>query len=177
VLSISTGLTDTQRTGLLTGFLLLIPFPAFGVITSARSEQRARETREVQERRGGKLDRPGRVKSLDDLRALSLNQLGGYVADLFRRHGFLVDDYHFENRENLIEFNLRKDEQPWIVRVTVDDKVKQSAALQLNQYIRSQGITKGVLITSMEFQDQATRWAKDKPVALIDGPTLLSMDD
>ncbi|GAC1636923.1 MAG: restriction endonuclease [Herpetosiphon sp.] len=168
---------DELQKALTSSFLLLVPFPAFGVITSARSEQRARELRNTQTRRGGKLDRPGRVKTVADLQALSLNQLGGYVADLFRHHGFLVDDFQFDNKENLIQFNMHKDDEPWIVRVTVDDKVKQGMALQLHQYLKAEGLPRGVLITSMEFQDQAVRWAKDKPVALIDGSSLLNMND
>jgi hypothetical protein len=43
--------------------------------------------------------------------------------------------------------------------------------------MKAEGVAKGVVITSMDFQEPAVRWAKGKPVALIDGPTLLSMDD
>lgn len=177
VLATVQNLDPILRQTLGTSFILLIPFPAFGVITAARSEQRARAVREVQANRGGKLEKPGRVKTLDDLRGLSLNQLGSYVSELFRRHDFTIEDYHFENKENYVDFRLRKDDEPWLVRVTVDEKVKQGVVLQMHQQMRSQPGTKVVFITSMDFQDQATRWAKDKPLVLIDGPTLLSMDD
>lgn len=158
------------------GVIALLPFPAFGVITANRSEERNRLLRAERERRGGKLEKPGRVKSIEDLRSLSLPQLGGYVSELFRKHDFKVEDYRFE-RENVLEFVMRHDEEPWIVRVTVDEKIKQGAAVQFAQRLRAENMGRGVLITSMDFQDGALRWAKDKPVALIDGPTLLSMND
>lgn len=175
---LSTGLVQNplfQQT-ILAGLITLIPFPAFGLITAHRTELRNDKLRADQSRRGGKLEKPGRVKSLDDLRSLSLPQFGGYVADLFRKHDFTVQDYRFE-RDNYLEFDMRHQEEPWIVRVTVDEKVKQGVALQFVQRLREAKITKGVIITSMDFQDAAVRWAKDKPVALIDGPTLLSMND
>lgn len=158
------------------GIMALLPFPAFGVFTSFRSEQRNRLARQEIDRRGGKLDKPGRVKSIEELQSLSLPQLGGYVADLFRKHDFLVKDFQF-GRDNSIEFDMRHDDQPWIIRVTVDDKVKQGIALQFHQRLREDGSPRGVLITSMDFQDATLRWAKDKPIALIDGATLLTMHD
>jgi hypothetical protein len=153
----------------------LLPFPAFGVITAARSEQRQREQREQLSQRGGKLDRPGRVKTLEELRSLSLPQLGGYVADLFRKHGFLVDDYRFE--KDRLEFMMTHEQEPWIIRVYTAEKIKPGVAQDLTQRMRGEGVKKGVVVTSMDFQDAAVRWAKDKPIVLIDGPTLLSMND
>lgn len=165
------------RSALLTSYVLLVPFPAFGVITAARSEARAREVREAQGKRGGKLEKPGRVKTLDDLRGLSLPQLGGYVSDLFRRHGFTIPDYRFESKENYIELDMRKDDESWLVRVMVEEKIKHGVALQFYQQMREQPGVKAILVTSMDFQDQALRWAKEKPIALIDGPTLMGMAD
>ncbi len=158
------------------GLITLLPFPAFGVITARRGEERNELLREERSRRGGRLERPGRVKSIEELRSLSLPQLGSYVADLFRKHDFKVHDYRFA-RDNYLEFEMSYEEQPWSVHVTVDEKVKQAVVLQFVQRLREEGSPKGVLITSMDFQEAATRWAKDKPVARIDGPTLLSMHD
>lgn len=169
------GATQPLITAGLFAFVTLIPFPAFGVITSARSEQRQREAREVQQRRGGKLDKPGRVRTIEDLRALSLPQLGGYVADLFRKHGFLINDYRFE--KDRLDFQVSYEDEPWLLRVSTAEKVKSGVAQELAQRMKSEGVKKGVVITSMEFQDGVARWAKDKPVVLLDGPTLLTMDD
>jgi hypothetical protein len=159
------------------GLMALLPFPAFGVYTAHRSEARNRQAREERERRGGRLERPGRVKTLEDLRSLSLPQLGSYVADLFRKHDFKVQDYQIEQRENYIRFDMSYKDEPWVIRVTVDEKVKQGVVLQFFQWMKSEEVQRGVLITSMDFQDAAVRWAKDRPIALIDGPTLLSMND
>lgn len=158
------------------GFVALLPFPAFGVWTAHQSEQRARLTRDENKRRGGKLERAGRVKSLDELRSLSLPQLAGYVADLFRKQEFKVLDYQF-GRDNTVEFQMSLKEEPWIIRVTVDDKVKQGTVLQFYQRLKEEPDVHGVVITSMDFQDAAVRWAKDKRVVLIDGPTLLAMHE
>jgi hypothetical protein len=158
------------------GLIALLPFPAFGVITANRSEQRNELLRAERARRGGRLEKPGRVKSIDELRSLSLPQLGGYVSDLFRKHDFTIQDFTFD-KDNYLEFAMTHDDQPWVVRVTVDEKVKQGIVLQFVQRLRAEGLPRGVLITSMDFQDAAVRWAKDRPVALIDGPTLLSMHD
>lgn len=159
------------------GLMALLPFPAFGVYTAYRSETRNRQSRAEQERRGGKLERPGRVKTLEDLRSLSLPQLASYVADLFRKHEFTVKDYHIEQRDNYVQFDMRHNDEPWVIRVTVDEKVKQGVPLQFVQWMKSEGIQRGVIVTSMDFQDAAVRWSKDKPVVLIDGPTLMSMND
>ncbi len=153
----------------------LLPFPAFGVITASRSEQRQRAVREEQARRGGRLDRPGRVRSVEDLRALSLPQLGGYVADLFRKHDFLVKDYRFE--KDRLDFQMTYQDEPWLIRVYTAEKVKPGAAQELSQRMRAEGVKKGVVITSMDFQEGAARWVKDKPIVLLDGPSLLSMND
>jgi hypothetical protein len=171
------GLTEPLIAALWLGTITLLPFPAFGVIMSARSEQRARAVREEQAQRGGRLDRPGRVRSLEDLQALSLPQLGGYVADLFRRHGFVIKDYKIEKDKDRIDFKVSYEDQPWLIRVTTIDKVKPGVAQELAQRMKAEDTTKGIIITSTDFQEAAIRWAKDKPVVLIDGPTLLSMDD
>lgn len=169
------GPSQLLLTALLFAVITLIPFPAFGVMTAARSDQRARAVREEQERRGGRLDRPGRVRTLDDLQSLSLPQLGGYVADLFRKHGFLIQDYRFE--KDRIDFQVSYEDEPWLLRVLTAEKVKPGAAQELAQRMKAESVKKGVVITSMDFQEGATRWAKDKPVVLLDGATLLSMDD
>jgi len=169
------GVTEQLLTALLFAFGTLLPFPAFGVITASRSEQRARALREEQVRRGGRLDKPGRVRSLEDLRGLSLPQLGGYVADLFRKHDFLINDYRFD--KDRLDFQVSNKGEPWLLRVTTAEKVKPGVAQELVQRMKAEGVKKGVVITSMDFQDGAARWAKDKPVVLLDGPTLLSMDD
>lgn len=169
------GQSQELLTALLFAVVTLVPFPAFGVMTAARSEQRAREQREVRQRRGGSLDRPGRVRTLEDLQGLSLPQLGGYVADLFRKHGFLVHDYRFEKER--LDFQLSYESETWLLRVLTAEKVKPGVAQELAQRMKVEDVKKGVVITSMDFQEGATRWSKDKPVVLIDGATLLSMDD
>jgi hypothetical protein len=106
---------------------------------------------------------------------LSLPQLGGYVADLFRKHDFLISDYRFE--KDRLDFQVSYEGEPWLLRVMTTEKVKPGVPQELAQRMKAEGIKKGVVITSMDFQEGATRWAKDKPIALLDGPTLISMND
>lgn len=169
------GISPILLQAMMFAVVTLLPFPAFGVITASRSEQRQRALREEQAQRGGRLERPGRIRTLDDLRALSLPQLGGYVSDLFRKHGFLVKDFRFE--KDRIDIQMSYEDQPWLVRVYTLEKVKPGAAQELAQRMRVDGVTKGIVVTSMDFQEGAARWAKDKPIVLLDGPTLLSMND
>lgn len=150
-------------------------FPALGVITSARSEARLRESRKEQEKRGGRIEKPGRVRSVEDLQALSLPQLGGFVADLFRKHDFLINDYRFEKER--LDFQVSYEGEPWLLRVLTAEKIKPGVPQELAQRMKAEGVKKGVVITSMDFQEGAARWAKDKPIALIDGVTLISMND
>lgn len=156
------------------GIIALLPFPAFGVYTANQSEQRNRLVRAERDRRGGSLDKPGRVRTLEDLRSLSLPQLGGYVTEMFRKHDFKIKDFHFD-RGNFLDLNMTHGDEQWLVRVTVEEKVKQGVVLQFVQDAREGPPIKAVVVTSMDFQDAAVRWAKDRPVVLIDGPTLLGM--
>lgn len=160
---------------LLVAIVTLPLFPALGVITASRSEQRLREARKEQEKRGGRIEKPGRIRSVEDLQTLSLPQLGGYVADLFRKHDFLINDYHFE--KDRLDFQASYEGEPWLIRVTTTEKIKPGMPQELAQRMKAEGVKKGVVITSMDFQEGAARWAKDKPIALIDGVTLLSMND
>lgn len=150
-------------------------FPALGVISSSRSEQRLREARKEQEKRGGRIEKPGRIRSVEELQGLSLPQLGGYVADLFRKHDFLINDYRFEKER--LDFQVSYEGEPWLLRVMTAEKIKPGVPQELAQRMKAEGVKKGVVITSMDFQEGAARWAKDKPIALIDGVTLISMND
>ena len=169
------GPSQMLTTALLFAIVTLIPFPAFGVVTAARSEQRSQTLREERTRRGGQLDRPGRVRTIEELQSLSLPQLGGYVADLFRKHGFLIHDYRFE--KDRLDFQVSYGDEPWLLRVLTTEKVKPGAAQELGQRMKAEQVKNGAVITSMDFQEGAARWAKNQAVALIDGVTLLSMDD
>jgi hypothetical protein len=160
---------------LLVALITLPLFPALGVITAQRSEQRLREARKEQAQRGGRIEKPGRIRTIEDLQGLSLPQLGGYVADLFRKHDFLINDYRFE--KDRLDLQVSYEGEPWLLRVMTAEKVKPGVPQELAQRMKAEGVKKGVVITSMDFQEGATRWAKDKPIALLDGPTLISMND
>jgi hypothetical protein len=154
----------------------LIPFPAFGTITAGRNEARARAMRKEFEQRGGKLEGYSRVADLSDLQGLSLPQFGKYVADLFKKRGFGFKDYRFIDKDKHLDLYLEYKGEPWLLRLSVSDKVRTGTVETLAQEMRQREVAKGLAITSTEFTPDALKSAKGKrQILLIDGATLLAM--
>ncbi len=153
------------------GFSLIV-FCTFGASTAGRIEERNRALREEIKQRGGALERPGAIREPDDIRGLSLPQLGYYVNNLFKKQGFTFKDYRFLHKDRYLDIWLEYKDEPWHVRLSVADKVAPGAIESLLQEMKREGCTKGVVITSTEFTPGAIKAAKDRPVVLIDGATL-----
>lgn len=163
-------------TQLMFGFFVF-PFAPYGAFMSTKGKQQRKKFEEEAERRGGRLQHPGRVRSIDDLRTLSLPKLGAYVSEMFKKQGFKVEDYRFE-RSEYVDLTLTYKGEQWLVRCTVEDKVKQGVVQSLAQTMKADGIPKGVLITSTELSTEATKWAaKRGELVAIDGETLLMMNE
>lgn len=161
--------------GLLMAFSL-IPFPVFGTVMAGRSEQRNRQLKEEIAERGGRLERPGVVRTVEDLRGLSLPQLGSYVLNLYRKKGFTFKDYHFIDKDRHLDLELAYEDQPYLLRLTVADRVTPGTLQSLVQDMKRRDIRKGVVITSTEFTADAQKAGKDrKNVVLIDGQTLFEI--
>jgi len=154
----------------------LIPFPAFGTITAGRNEQRARAARQEFEARGGKLEGYSRVADLSDLQGLSLPQFGKYIADMFKKQGFSFKDYRFVDKDKHLDLYMEYKDEPYLLRLSVNDKVRAGTVETLTQEMRQREIGKGLAITSTEFTPDAVKAAKSKKqVVLVDGPMLLDM--
>lgn len=155
----------------------LIPFPAFGTVMAGRSEERNRQLREEIAERGGKLERPGVVRTLEDLRGLSLPQFGSFVASLYRKKGFTFKDYRFE-KDKYLDLELEYNNERYLLRLSVADKVRLGTIESLIQDLRRREIPKGVVITSTEFAaDTAKAVANKRNILTIDGQTLFDMAD
>jgi hypothetical protein len=154
----------------------LIPFPAFGTVMAGRAEQRNRELREQVAERGGKLERPGVVRTVEDLRGLSLPQLGSYVASLYRKKGFEFKDYRFIDKDKHLDLELAYEGESYLLRLTVADKVRPGTIESLVQDMKRRAIAKGVAITSTEFTPEAAKAAAGRRnLVAIDGQTLFEI--
>ncbi len=154
----------------------LLPFPAFGTVMSGRAEERNRELRRQLEERGGRLERPGVVRTLEDLRGLSLPQLGSYTANLFKRKGFDFKDYRFIDKDKHLDIELSYKDETYLLRLSVADKVRPGTIESLVQDMKRREIPKGIVITSTEFTADALKSAKGKRnILAVDGQTLFDM--
>ncbi|NCC33304.1 MAG: restriction endonuclease [Chloroflexia bacterium] len=156
----------------------LIPFPAFGTVMSGRAEQRNRQLQQEVAERGGRLERPGVVRTLEDLRGLSLPQLGSFVLNMYRKKGFEFTDYRFTDKDKHLDLDMVYEGEAYILRLTVADKVRPGTLESLIQDMRRRSINKGLVITSTEFTPDAVKSGRDrKNVILIDGQTLFDISE
>ncbi len=156
----------------------LIPFPAFGTVMAGRSEQRNQQIQKEVVDRGGKLERPGVIRTIEDLRGLSLPQLGSFVVALYRKKGFEFKDYRFIDKDRHLDLELSYEGQPYLLRLTVADKVTPGTVQSLLQDMKRREIGKGVVLTSTEFTADALKAGRDrKNLVLVDGPTLFDISE
>jgi hypothetical protein len=154
----------------------LIPFPAFGTVMAGRAEQRNRQLKQEISERGGRLERPGVIRTLEDLQGLSLPQLGSFVLNLFRKQGFEFTDYRFIDKDRHLDLEMNYEGETYLLRLCVADKVRPGTIESLNQELRRRALKKGVVITSTEFTPDAAKAGKDRRnLVLIDGSTLFDI--
>lgn len=154
----------------------LIPFPAFGTVMAGRAEQRNRQLRQEIEERGGRLEHPGAVRTLEDLQGLSLPQLGSYVVRLYRKKGFEFKDYRFIDKDKHLDLELEYQGERYLLRLTVADKVRPGTIESLVQDMKRREIRKGVVITSTDYTPDALKAAAGRRnLIVINGQTLFEM--
>jgi uncharacterized membrane protein YeaQ/YmgE (transglycosylase-associated protein family) len=153
----------------------LIAFCTFGTGMAGRTEERNRKTRDEVDTRGGRLEKPGVIRSADDIRGLSLPQLGTYVSNIFKKQGFAFKDYRFIDKDKHLDLWMEHEGEPYHMRLSVADKVSTGTIESLNQEMKREGIRKGLVITSTEFMPSAAKSAKGRALVLIDGETLYQM--
>jgi hypothetical protein len=153
----------------------LIAFCTFGTGMAGRTEERNRKTREEVDTRGGRLEKPGVIRSADDIRGLSLPQLGSYVSAIFKKQGFAFKDYRFIDKDKHLDMWMEHEGEPYHLRLSVADKVSPGTIESLNQEMKREGIHKGLVITSTEFMPSAAKSAKGRAMVLVDGETLYQM--
>ncbi len=150
----------------------LITFCTFGTMTAGRSELRTREQRMDVKERGGNLDRPGVIRTVDDITGLSLPQLGGYVRNLFTKNGFKFTDWKFIDKDRHLDMWFEHEQKPYHLRLSVEDKVSPGTVESLLQDMRREDVPRGIIITSTSFAPGALKAGKNRPIVLIDGAML-----
>ena len=155
----------------------LIAFCTFGTGMAGRTEERARKTREEVDTRGGRLEKPGVIRSADDIRGLSLPQLGSYVSTIFKKQGFTFKDYRFIDKDKHLDLWMEHEQELYHMRLSVADKVSTGTIESLSQEMKREGCRKGLVIASTEFMPSAAKSAKGRPIVLIDGETLYQMSE
>lgn len=156
--------------------LAIIPFPAFGAVMAGRTAQRQREMREQVEARGGKLEKPSVVRTLEDVQGLSLPQFGTYVSNLFKRNGFTFHDYRFLDKDKHLDLEMVYQDEIYLLRLSVADKVQPGTIETLAQDMKRREIGKGLVVTSTEFTSNARKSVKNRAnMVLIDGQTLFDI--
>jgi len=154
----------------------LIPFPAFGTVMAGRAEQRNRQLKQEVSERGGRLERPGVVRTLSDLQGLSLPQLGSFVLNLYRKKGFTFKDYRFIDKDKHLDLEFSYEDEIYLLRLSVADTVRPGTIESLVQEMRRRAVTKGVVITSTTFTTDALKAGKERRnLVLIDGQTLFDI--
>ncbi|PDW01401.1 restriction endonuclease [Candidatus Viridilinea mediisalina] len=154
----------------------LIPFPAFGTVMAGRAEQRNRELQREITERGGRLERPGVVRTVEDLQGLSLPQFGSFVLNLYRKKGFEFNDYRFIDKDKHLDLEMSYEGEAYLLRLSVADKVRPGTIESLVQELRRRSLPKGVVLTSTEFTPDAAKAGKDRRnLVLIDGQTLFEI--
>ncbi len=154
----------------------LLPFPMFGTVMAGRAEQRNRETQRQIAERGGRLERPGVVRTLEDLQGLSLPQLGSYVVALYRKKGFVFKDYRFIDKDKHLDIEMEYEGERFLLRLTVADKVRPGTIESLVQDMKRQDIRKGVVIASTDYTPDALKAAAGRRnLVAINGRTLFEI--
>jgi hypothetical protein len=154
----------------------MIPFPTFGTIISHRNEKRRRELNDQVTRRGGQLEQPGAVRTLEDLKGQSLPQFGGLVKNLFTKNKFAFQDYQFLDKDKYLDLEFFYEGEIYLARLSVVDTVRAGAVEKLVQDMQQRDIPKGIVITSTEFAADAHKSARGRPnILLIDGATVFEI--
>lgn len=154
----------------------MIPFPTFGTVIAHRNEKRRRELNAQVARRGGQLEQPGAIRTMEDLRGQSLPQFGGLVKNLFTKHKFAFQDYQFLDKDKYLDLELFYEGEIHLARLSVVDTVRAGAVEKLSQDMQQRNIPKGIVITSTDFAADAQKSARGRPnILLIDGATIFEI--
>lgn len=114
--------------------------------------------------------------SLDRLYQLSPKDFEKYVGTLFRQKGYKVA-HRGRSGDHGVDLELvGRDGRRAIVQCKrYQNTVGEETVRELFGTLIHERAKRAFLVTTAEISEAAERWAKDKPITLIDGPTLIEI--
>lgn len=118
-----------------------------------------------------------RQRDLESLRQTTWQDFERLVGEVYRRQGYRVVETGGGGADGGIDLKLIKDGETWLVQCKRwrQEKVGVKVARELFGVVAAEKATGGILITTSGFTPDATGFAQDKPLKLMDGVALLDM--
>ena len=122
-------------------------------------------------RRGELLDRQTSVKSIKDLPWKDFEYL---VSEAYRRQGYSVQENLGGGSDGGVDLVLTKDGNRTLVQCKnwKSSKVGVTTVRELFGVMTAEGASGGIVVCSGHYTNDATEFAKGKPITLIDGAAL-----
>jgi restriction system protein len=114
---------------------------------------------------------------LDSIRAMSWRQFEMLCGEAYRRKGFAVEENGLGGADGGIDLMLRRGGETWIVQCKrwKTFKVGVKEVRELYGILAAERADRGIFITCGQYTQDALAFAADKPLDLVDGPTLLEL--
>jgi restriction system protein len=115
-----------------------------------------------------------RQQNLPDINSLTWREFETFIGEAYRRQGYQVEDKGGSAPDGGIDLILRKDNEIVIVQCKHWKawQVGVDIVRELYGVVAAQGATKGILVTTGLFTNEAENWAHGKPLLLIRGNEL-----
>ena len=115
--------------------------------------------------------------SLQSIRDLSWQDFERYIAEVYRRQGYSVEETGLGGADGGVDLIVKKKSEMFLVQCKnwCARKVGVRIARELFGLVKAHGAAGGVLVTSGEFTAEAREFARQTKLELIDGKNLTSL--
>ena len=116
-------------------------------------------------------------KNIQSIRELPWKAFEELVAEAYRRLGYSVLENTGRGPDGGVDIRLRKDDQLTLVQCKQwsSQKVGVNVVREMLGLITAESASRGVVICSGHFTEEAAAFARGKPMDLIDGPRLAAL--
>ena len=116
-------------------------------------------------------------RDLESLRETTWQDFERLVGEAYRRQGYCVIETGGGGADGGVDLKLVKDGETWLVQCKRwrKERVGVNVVRELYGVVAAEQATGGIVITTSAFTPDATVFAQDKPLKLIDGVALLDM--
>lgn len=117
------------------------------------------------------------AKSIEKIRSLSWREFELLVGEFYRRKGYMVEERGGPEPDGGVDVVLRKEGETVLVQCKhwKDSKVGVRPVRELRGVITHLGATRGILIASGQYTDEARRFAESNGIDLVNGDALAAM--